>query len=32
MWGSLKGKVYKTNTHTLEEARYNIKTFDDRVV
>jgi len=24
LWGSLKYKVYKTNSHTLEELRYNI--------
>jgi hypothetical protein len=24
LWGSLKNKVYKTNSHTLEELRNNI--------
>jgi hypothetical protein len=24
LWGSLKYKVYKTNSHTLEKLRYNI--------
>jgi hypothetical protein len=25
LWGSLKGKVYKTNPHTLEETRHNFR-------
>jgi hypothetical protein len=25
LWGSLRDKVYKTNSHTLEELRYNIR-------